>query len=905
MKQGTLAVSLLCTLAIAAYFLLPQFSSSQDSQGIPSKVRSARRDTPEQPAIDTTSQASRQALPEQARTETQSRIVGRCVSRASSTPLAGCVVALRGLARNRADRSKPAARAWKDPAAVTTGEDGRFELVFDPPETHRFSLEIACSSHAVMQSRWNEIETGAILDLGDIVLPTGARIRGRTVDRNGQPVGGVRVELRRDSPVPDSKGTSVPRSFVIVSSRADGSLSSDEVALPGKSTIHIRSEHVLVRPTEVHVDEGQAFVTLDIVVKRPSELPSISGTVVDEAGRPVSGIDLAARADKYEGIGRDTGASDNDGRFVIRRRRATGDIAYLGFRLGTHRGYQMIEPLEPVAWGARDVRVVVRLGGTVTITVVEAATGKPVEDYFVRCFPINSGSSLDRRNKATGRHDNGVARLDGIPAGKNRLLVFPTADRLVASEPIDFELGPGGTAIPVRIQKRIARTIRVVLRDGTPVAGSVVEVLRPQGEGQLELHTISGTPEEAYTRIHASFLAVVLDRGVTRANGEVILHGPPSSGTLAIKARGPGHVAALETAVSIQPDLPPLVIRVAKGATLKGSVGPAQVLARFAPPEAVLDYAEKLGTRKQAYLSLFVPSIAFREIGGQQRTIPGVHDPKLTLDDAGRFRIDGIPPGAYRAVFHFYVSSGGSRGSFDQLDLAAVTEVRDGEERELRLDISSLVPGRLVGRILVDGRPYVNGEFTIRGTKAPDSEGRTSVGAPKNTRTDDAGGFELELRGGADYSISLVVDGTISKQRARIRCTPTVAIVAGQVKQVVFELTRRRLELEVLASDGKTPIANRAFTVSAPDYKQIGSPRFGPVLTSDDKGRLILDPAPPGPIRLFTWPDRLATPDSRTKLMRTDPFRLYNARIPFDPIEVPSQPRHPKLSIRMPAGTGH
>ncbi|MBL8858791.1 MAG: carboxypeptidase regulatory-like domain-containing protein [Planctomycetes bacterium] len=75
--------------------------------------------------------------------------------------------------------------AWKDLDA-TCDSEGRFKLRFDPPRAFQFMLEADLKGYCKTNRRWDEIEPGAKIDVGDLQIQDGGSIRGRIVDRQGR-----------------------------------------------------------------------------------------------------------------------------------------------------------------------------------------------------------------------------------------------------------------------------------------------------------------------------------------------------------------------------------------------------------------------------------------------------------------------------------------------------------------------------------------------------------------------------------------------------------------------------------------------------------------------------------------------------------------------------------------------
>jgi len=898
MKYLVLAL-VLVAVALAFVFLS---GNPPDTAVEPSGVAAAERDDSARALSDadaakTVAGEAAHGVREESRTPAaqphNGGIHGRCIAAETRKALAGCVIQLRGWVRNDAALAKYGKGDWKNPPKVTTRADGLFAFRFDPHPAYQYLLDCRSAGRGVMRGRWLEIAPGKDLDLGDVPMELGATVTGHAVAENGVAVAKVRFRLQQDGLELRKTSKLHPKSFAYVFGRDDGSLRGDEPLLPGTWTIHMEGDTELVRPKTVEVASGQRVVPLELVVKRPADQPSLSGTVVDEAGLPVAGVTLtAAPAGTGVPLSRNRGWSGKDGTFTIRRREGGDEPVRIGLNVASH-GYELVTKDATYRWGKRGIRIVVKRPAGVRLTVVEAGTGTPVEDYFVRCYPVGRStmSSSDRRPRATGKHEDGFTRLTGIAHGKNSIQVYPRDAGLVPSPPKEFDVGDAGAALRIELQRRQPLTVRVVLTDGTPVTGSKVELIRKEGKGELEMSSVSGTPAEAYDRFWSSgAMAIVLDSAETGADGEAILRGPVSSGGLAVKALGPGHVPTLTKNVSLGPAVKTLVVRVSRGAVLFGHLEPASVVARMGPDERTRQMAERMGSGKQKYLATYRPSLRLQQ-PATHRAMPAGFNSGYPIADDGSFETGAIPAGDWEVKLHYFQATS-SGGSWADEPLQTVRGLTDGEKREVKLDVSALIPGELIGRCLVNGKPWANGEVRLSGQRPDDRGGNRSAIA--TARTDAEGRFHVSLVA-AIYVAHLPL-AEKGWQKTWIPCTDRVPVQSGQESHHVFRFVRAKVVVRILLADGKTPVADREFQFSAPDYWSMAAAR------TDEHGTLVLDPAPPGPIRLTTWPRDLATQEARMKAMKDNPARLQNAQIELGPIEVPAGRNEASFELRMPQG---
>lgn len=165
--------------------------------------------------------------------------------------------------------------------------DGRFELPVEPAAQTRareegFSLAILVPGEPALR-QIVELMPGARTDLGDLFLESAARVEGRVVNGEGQPIAGAVVTAGGD-----------PRAEGMVTSGADGSFALE--GIPRDSRIHLTAcrdgvcaERFLAIPAEA-----------DLVEEVTLTLPwsgAIEGEVRDRRGNPIAGARLTLLSD--------------------------------------------------------------------------------------------------------------------------------------------------------------------------------------------------------------------------------------------------------------------------------------------------------------------------------------------------------------------------------------------------------------------------------------------------------------------------------------------------------------------------------------------------------------------------------------------------------------------------------
>ena len=118
--------------------------------------------------------------------EGRARLVGRFLL-PSGAPAAGVHVELGGFqANSERVRRHGLPEDWVEPT-TTSGDDGSFELRFDPPRAFQFFLDARLAGHAEESWRWGELSVTEDRDLGDVTLRAAGELEVRIVDASGTP----------------------------------------------------------------------------------------------------------------------------------------------------------------------------------------------------------------------------------------------------------------------------------------------------------------------------------------------------------------------------------------------------------------------------------------------------------------------------------------------------------------------------------------------------------------------------------------------------------------------------------------------------------------------------------------------------------------------------------------------
>jgi hypothetical protein len=195
----------------------------------------------------------------------------------------------------------------------------------------------------------------------------------------------------------------------------------------------------------------------------------------------------------------------------------------------------------------------------------------------------------DNTLRLGGHHANGRVLVDGVEAGDNRLLVVPDDDAYLPSGFLPLRIGERTTNFTVRLHRAAPIPVRVVDASGQPIAGSRVRLrARLSDEAGPRFVDYRGAkyPSSHWTR------CLDLAVATTDARGLAELPWQPWEETVVIGADGPGHVRRELELPRVVPGGEPLELRVARGATLRGTMANVE---RW-PELAVSAIGEKVAT---------------------------------------------------------------------------------------------------------------------------------------------------------------------------------------------------------------------------------------------------------------------------------------------------------------------
>jgi Carboxypeptidase regulatory-like domain len=819
---------------------------------------------------------------------------GRCVDAVSRRPLAGCVAKVHGWEANSERVDLYVARhgpiAWKDPADVVTGADGRFEVRFAPPPPYQFVLTLSAPARANMEGRWFEVKPGAVIDVGDVPMPPGTTVSGRIVDESETIQPGASVTFTFQGPTPaaksgDSSSPVVgPRNSFHTGSRPDGTFVLHSPMQAGTYALEVANRKVL-EPATVEMREGEAERAIDVKLRAESDAETIEGVVRDDQGNPVRGasVDCDPRGADSRGTFRIV-TSGRDGAFRIVRvnQDPQAEVTISARRTG-------YEPsAEPVKarWGARDVVLVLRRGRTVQVAVRDGDRNQPLERYGVRCFPAPSfmgfRSSEDGRLRERGEHAEGVLDLGEVPRGRQLLIVEPEGPEWGPSVAQEFEMTDAGAPRQeVTVWRNLEKTVRVKRHDGAPVAGSKLDLLRKVSERPIDQETYTVSPGQL-AMMSGGVHAIKLSAGETAPDGTVRIAGPPRE-RLVLRALGPGHVPLVrEIELTAGEEVIELVV--SSGATFAGRLLPPEVLKQIVGPDPPPPRPGRPARGSSSGVFLRQKATRLEHPVGNT----------ASLEQDGSFRIEGAGAGKWEVHLRYPEPMGGGGAILKSHHLGAV-ELVDGQERRQDYDLSNFVKAEIEGTVTLDGEPLEDATVGFHGARVlPDGEAELDT---VFMRLKPGGKFTMALWPG-DYRLAAHV--ARGKRSQTLFDDEVVTIAPGQKLAKAFDLPKSVSKLRVVGTDGSTPLGGVVLMFEIPK-----APWPVNSLPTNAEGTVDVEGLPRGPIPVFVWPKDLSTSEAQIEFLR----RRAGRGIPKDALvrvtTITITPPETSAMVVLPASSGY
>ncbi len=522
--------------------------------------------------------------------------------------------------------------------------------------------------------------------------------------------------------------------------------------------------------------------------EEPSGL-TISGRVIDAAGKPVAGAMVLARSESaaggpgggarrvrgksststafaFAGGGASTATTDDEGRFVIRGVDETKTYAL------TAHGASMFAP-EGSVGGARagdeDVEIVLPTGASIAGRVVEGGSGEPVAGAFVSLRPapdaggnvrmraISFGGGHDGRG-GTPTDEDGRFEITGLAAGRYIARAKSDDHAPGESEPVAVAEGQRVDGVLIEVHPGVFVAGRVVDAEGQPIAGASVAVASlagprgPMSARMAEMAALEQARQDAAAQAAEESGEPQVTSGAPSmflmAGADIRMARTDDAGEFLIEhlEPGPAQVSAAHA------DHAPGRARV----TLPDAGGADHV-------EIVLPLGGRivgtiLGPDGQP------PKAGGASINARSPTGGG----NATIDAEGRYEISGLAAGHYRVSAHWgggIIAVGGGNMMMMAMtrddeektprNLTETVVVEEGATRELDFDFSEAGSVRLVGSArLASGAAIANATLHISAR----SEG---IALPIRAQTDDRGEFVVDELAPGRYSVTVGMDQMI------------------------------------------------------------------------------------------------------------------------------------------------
>ncbi|HLQ38543.1 MAG TPA: hypothetical protein VK348_12120 [Planctomycetota bacterium] len=787
---------------------------------------------------------------------------GRVVAAETGLPLAGTIVHLQSEPEGSRGKEPD---GWTEPADVITGDDGGFEIRFVPPPTRMFNLQFHEPERVARYVNWDSLRTGVTVDLGSVPMAFGAEVQFGVFDEQGRPRPGMSVWLHKVRQLEDDGPSTAEPDFAAPRTDTDGYAVCPAFS-PGRWRYEIKDRPeafgtILVgdKIGELEVVRQQT-VSRTVVLRQPTNELSVSGVVHDAAGAPAAGLELAI-FDIPQGRGYLPAMTADDGTFLAAL--AEPPDSNRRFRFALPDGaidFELVDDGGEFAWGTHGLQVVVRRRqpASLELTVVDAATGAPVEDFGASCRGEGSDilppSAL--QSSATAHHPGGVLRFDNLPPAPYRVSVQPKAPLCERA------------FIPIAVSEGRSTALQVALEPPAPLQVTVVDSSTQQPLPDVTVHLGRVIPEQHLDRVSLRTYrvpltgsggipqygntteVVTLDEATTRADGLVTLHAAPETPALVVIADGDRCVTTMLKDVRLPRAGNSLRIAVATAAILHGRLQPLQFLQHFGPSaQQVAEAARK------AAVSLTVASdIADRYPELRLHSDAGVRmGTKVAAD--GTFTIAAIPPGRYEVFVAPSTQLAVDFSSNTDLGPLATVDMIGGEDQAIELTLDQYMPGIVRGRFLVDGVPW-QGEVGFARLAGSHMQRYSLLADTNGTAT------SYWLLPGTYLAFAAVRQGY--KTEYVLGPEPFVLTPNGEVDLTAM-LHRRRIAVELRDANDQ-PVANRRLVLQWLEHPEFTySLRHGEV--TDAQGRLQFDPALPGRLCIRAFADGQSVEDDTPALV--------------------------------------
>ncbi len=665
--------------------------------------------------------------------------------------------------------------------------DGSFEFNGVPP-SDEYKLELTSRGYAG-DRRWNlSVHAGELVEV-DLRLTRGARVAGRVVSADGEPIQGASVSLALSLKVGNiSHGTELRQK-----TRHDGSFEFTGVPSCTAANLRVRAPGSLetVEPLGElgNGDRREGLLlgvemglTVDGVVSWPDGQPAAGARV--KAAALESNDELNWHTPTYRAKADDRGRFELTGlvekKLVIHAsaRRALESSGEQAERM--QLGSQWIARIEDVEPGTRGVELVLARGEVVRGSVLYAG-GLPVGEFSINAQPAWDGETYAWSDPALRefKTEDGEFEITGLEPGPWSFTVhgsgFAETKQTIT---IPFE-----GRLDVKVKSAASLTGVVMTPTGEPLAGAEVSLVK--------IDTSAGSQSPS--------------RGKTDGKGEFVL-----------KSIEPGRYQLSATALTWAPS-PAIALELTPGEER------AKVVVTLSQPCIVT--------------GVVLPAVG--RVAQRQVMIWGgeVHTTKTVLsDERGEFEFLGVGPGRYRARVE-------PLSSAEDLAMASGTTIEEvtftavaGGRTHFEVGAGPQHPIRLHGTVTCAGSAAAN--YRVRASGG-NTANRTSV------HTDERGAYSMVVDGPGEYSISI---SPRSRAVSRTSVDFQLDLPDSSDRREDFELPAAKVSLTLLQLDG-TPAVRVPMSFEVLQDGSYVDARRGEG-ESDSKGRFELRHLAPGTYRV-------------------------------------------------------
>ncbi|MBL8736739.1 MAG: hypothetical protein JNL12_09955, partial [Planctomycetes bacterium] len=512
---------------------------------------------------------------------------------------------------------------------------------------------------------------------------------------------------------------------------------------------------------------------------------------------------------------RGSAESDADGRFVVHKGPPHPDQGEPGLDVQASRvGFEQTSPRknEVVAWGRRDVQVVMRPLGDRVVRAVDP-NGSPVWPFTLTVGRVSANGatcSLRRPWQQLAGKDHFV--LPHLPTGSYSLVVEPEDRTLAIAGPLPFSVDEHSDR---ELLVRVARPTRVQVlvvdgSSGAPIPGCTVELLASMTANPAD--GAGPAPDLPAVRAGSSpgLRQVAVALAATDAGGTATLTAAP--GPWLLRARCTSH-QPLAQAIVASPNGGVHRLALTAAAVLHGDLQPRELL-----PALGLGQAKR--ERRLAVVALV----------GRERVA------RAEVDADGSFVLGPLPPVQVALQLATWLAANNVSNEVLPYGLGDFDGAVAGRI-DRTFDVGAMAPAKVRGLVLWDGQPMRHSQFFLRRLQP---EPVHSVRVP----TDGEGRFETLVPGGT-LGPMLAIPSDPGPGHVSLPLDERYEAAAGRSLELHIAAAPRSLRLRLLRPDGE-PLANVRVQVVGSGHRRPGR------LETDAGGRVDVLLAPYGEFMVTT-----------------------------------------------------